>query len=131
MCTQPGSNLLVQNLDIAPTLLDIAGVSIPEDMQGESLVKTWESGTEEWRDAIYYHYYEKSFGATPHYGIRTERYKLIHFCDLIDSWELYDLEKDPSEMTNLIMAEEYSEQLKIMKTRLLELQEKYKDSPAD
>ena len=122
---------MVQNLDIAPTLLDVAGVPVPVDMQGESLRKTWKENPGEWRDAIYYHYYEKSFGATPHYGIRTERYKLIHFYDIIDSWELYDLEKDPSEMSNLIMAEEYSEQLKIMKTRLSELQEKYKDSPAD
>jgi arylsulfatase A-like enzyme len=125
------SNLMVQNLDIAPTLLDIAGVPVPGDMQGESLRKTWKENPGEWRDAIYYHYYEKSFGATPHYGIRTERYKLIRFYDLLDSWELYDLEKDPSEMSNLIMAEEYSEQLKMMKTRLSELQEKYKDSPAD
>ncbi len=54
-----------------------------------------------WRQELYYHYYEKSFGATAHYGIRTERYKLIHFYDPGNSWELYDLKKDPNEMRNL------------------------------
>ena len=121
------SNLMVQNLDIAPTLLDIAGVQIPGDMQGESLLKTWKGNPTQWRDAIYYHYYEKSFGATPHYGIRTERYKLIHFYDEIDAWELYDLEKDPSEMKNLIEAEEYRKQLKKLREKLSALKKKYKD----
>ncbi len=121
------SNLMVQNIDIAPTLLDIAGVQIPDDMQGESLRKTWKGNPTEWRDAIYYHYYEKSFGATPHYGIRTERYKLIHFYDEIDAWELYDLEKDPSEMKNLIGAEEYRKQLKKLREKLSALKKKYKD----
>jgi len=125
------SNLMVQNLDIAPTLLDIAGVQIPDDMQGESLRKTWKGNPTEWRDAIYYHYYEKSFGATPHYGIRTERYKLMHFYDEIDAWELYDLEKDPSEMKNLIEAEEYREQLKKLREKLSALKKKYKDDTID
>ena len=125
------SNLMVQNLDIAPTLIDIAGVQIPGDMQGESLRKTWKGNPTGWRDAIYYHYYEKSFGATPHYGIRTERYKLIHFYDEIDAWELYDLEKDPSEMKNLIEAEEYREQLKKLREKLSALKKKYKDETID
>jgi arylsulfatase A-like enzyme len=124
-------NLMVQNIDVAPTLLEMAGVPIPGDMQGESLRKTWKGESTGWRDAIYYHYYENAYGVTPHYGIRTERYKLIHYYDLIDAWELYDLEKDPSEMTNLIMAEEYSEQLKGLKIKLSELKIKYNDRAAD
>lgn len=122
------TNKLVQNLDIAPTLLDIAGVEIPDDMQGESLRSIWETPDVRWRDALYYHYYEKGFGATPHYGIRTERYKLIHFYDEVDSWELYDLKEDPTEMNNLIDKPEFSDTLKNMKIRLSELQEKYKDN---
>lgn len=122
------SNLLVQNLDIAPTLLDVAGVEIPDEMQGKSLRKTWTADAPNWRDAIYYHYYEKGYGATPHYGIRTDRYKLIHFYDEIDSWELYDLLKDTTEMQNLIENPDYSEIKKNLQIRLTRLQEKYKDN---
>jgi len=122
------SNLLVQNLDIAPTLLDIAGVTIPEKMQGKSLRNTWSEDPDEWRDAVYYHYYDKRYGVLPHYGIRTEKYKLIHYYNEIDTWELYDLEKDPTEMTNLIDKEEYSEQIKKLRLKLLELKEKYNDN---
>ena len=118
----------MQNLDIAPTLLDIAGVAIPDDMQGKSLRNLWKAENEEFREALYYHYYEKGFGATPHYGVRTDQYKLIHFYDPIDSWELYDLKNDPSEMNNLIDKPEFSETLNNMKIRLAELQEKYKDN---
>ncbi|NOR75884.1 MAG: DUF4976 domain-containing protein, partial [Draconibacterium sp.] len=122
------SDLLVQNLDIAPTFLDIAGVKIPDEMQGNSLRETWKTKSPEWRNAIYYHFYEKGWGVPMHYGIRTERYKLIHFYDEIDSWELYDLKEDPSEMNNLIDNLEYSEIIENMKITLTDLQEKYKDN---
>jgi len=121
------SDKLVQNLDIAPTLLELAGVEIPADMQGASLQKTWKNPTE-WRDAIYYHFYEKGWGVSPHYGIRTERYKLIRYYDFIDSWELYDLEKDPKEMSNLYGIQENIEIQKELHARLTELQRQYKDN---
>ncbi len=120
------SEQLVLNLDIAPTLLDIAGAEIPTSMQGLPLRETW-NGSAEWRDAIYYHFYEKGWGVSPHYGIRTDRYKLLHFYDLIDSWELYDLQEDPNEMSNLIQHPEYTQIIKDLKSQLKELQEKYKD----
>jgi arylsulfatase A-like enzyme len=123
------SDHLVQNLDIAPTLLDIAGIEIPADMQGISLQKTWD-GSSEWRDAVYYHFYEKGWGVPPHYGIRTDRYKLIHFYDLVDSWELYDLQEDPHEMNNLIRHPEYAQIVRDLTIRLKELQTKYKDEEA-
>jgi arylsulfatase A-like enzyme len=91
-----------------------------------SLQKTWD-GSAEWRDAIYYHFYEKGWGVSPHFGIRTERYKLIHFYDLIDTWELYDLLKDPAEMNNLIQDTEYAQIAQDLKIKLKELQSKYKD----
>ncbi len=106
------TGLLTQNLDIAPTLLDVAGISVPGDMQGESLRKIWQNDVSEWRDAIYYHYYEKGFGASPHYGVRTDRYKLIHFYDVVDSWEFYDLETDPDEMENLYNDPGYEQQIR-------------------
>ena len=110
---------MVMNIDIASTLLDFAGVEIPEDLQGLSMkpIVSGEKGYS-WRDALYYHYYELSFGLVKHYGIRTDRYKLIHFYDPIDSWELYDLKVDPNEMNNLINNTDYSEVLADMKVRL-------------
>lgn len=123
--------LLVQNIDIAPTILELAGIPIPKNMQGESLRKTWKENHTEWRDAIYYHYYEKGFGATPHCGIRTNTYKLIHYYNAVDSWELYDLTADISEMNNLVEKPAYAEVVKDLKTKLTALQEKYQDSSTD
>ena len=80
---------------------------------------------------MYYHYYELSFGLTRHYGIRTKRYKLIHFYGAIDAWELYDLRKDPKEMKNLYNDKKYVRTIKKLKNRLEELKKYYKDSSAN
>ena len=91
---------LVQNLDLAPTLLDLAGVPAPSAMQGRSLAPLLSEGlTPPWREAIYYHYYESpSEHVVPrHDGVRTDRYKLIHYYERGD-WELFDLARDPHEM---------------------------------
>lgn len=118
---------LTQNLDMAPTLLDVAGIPVPADMQGESLRKIWLHADEAWREAIYYHYYEKGFGASPHYGIRTDRYKLIHFYDVVDAWEFYDLKADPHEMQNVYTNPEYAQIIQEMKDKLTALQQTYTD----
>lgn len=116
------------NLDIAPTLLDYAGVSIPSDMQGASIRPLLEKGrAPNWRKEIYYHYYELSFGLTRHYGIYTGRYKLMHFYNPIDAWELYDLKKDKQEMNNLYDDPGYSKVVQDLKVRLRKLQQFYKD----
>ncbi len=121
-------NEYVLNLDIAPTLLDLSGIAVPADMQGQTMKLLLERGKDKnWRKEIYYHYYERSFGLTRHYGIRTERYKLIRFYDPVDSWELYDLKKDPNEMRNLYADPAYTGVVKDLKARLKALQEKYKD----
>ncbi len=99
-------------MDIAPSLLSVARISIPDDMQGKTLRKIWQSNDVEWRDAIYYHYYERGYGAAPHYGVRTKRYKLIRFYDEVNSWELYDLETDPNEMKNLYTDTNYEQTIK-------------------
>jgi arylsulfatase A-like enzyme len=118
----------VMNLDVAPTFLDFAGVAIPDDMQGESMKALLQNGkVNDWRKELYYHYYEKSFGLTAHYGIRTERYKLIHFYDPGNSWELYDLKEDPGEMHNLYNDPAYAETVNKLKRQLKTLQDKYKD----
>jgi arylsulfatase A-like enzyme len=95
---------LVQNLDFAQTFLDAAGVEQPADMQGRSLLPLLSSTAQRpWRDSIYYHFYENpGWSFVPrHYGVRTERYKLIHYYRL-DQWELFDLERDPDELENRV-----------------------------
>ncbi|MGQ7868643.1 sulfatase family protein [Sunxiuqinia sp. sy24] len=121
---------LVQNIDYAPTFLDLAGVTVPEDIQGESLLPLVDGEqTAEWRDGLYYHYYEypAEHAVKRHYGIRTDRYKLIHFYNDIDEWELYDLENDPTEMNNLYGKAEYQELADKLKVELRKLQEQYQD----
>ncbi len=118
----------VMNPDIAPTLLDFAGVKVPEEMQGVSIKPLVNGETvSDWRKEIYYHYYEQSFGLTRHYGIRTDKYKLIHFYNPVDSWELYNLQTDPSEMQNLINLPDMQHVVSDLKIRLKDLQVKYKD----
>lgn len=124
---------LVQNIDYAPTFLDLAGVPIPEEMQGESLLPlVEEDGSGEWRDAVYYHYYEYPgpHSVKRHYGVRTDRYKLIHFYNDIDQWELYDLKEDPTEINNLYGKEGYEGITKELHEKLQELRVKYKDTAA-
>ena len=122
---------LVQNIDYAPTFLELAGVEIPDEIQGKSLKPILaEEKNMEWRDGIYYHYYEypNEHAVKRHYGIRTDRYKLIHFYNDIDEWELYDLETDPDEMNNLFHSESHSELIEELKVKLAKLQEEYDDT---
>lgn len=100
---KPGtvSDLFVMNLDIAPTLLDAAGLPIPGAMQGISMLPALKNKADQGRQVLYYHYYENGEHAvSPHFGIRTKRYKLIRFYKRVEGWELYDLKTDPHEMDN-------------------------------
>ena len=121
---------LVQNIDFAPTILDVAGVQIPEEIQGESLTPLFAGNNAEWRDQLYYHYYEypAEHAVKRHYGIRTDRYKLIHFYYDIDEWELYDLENDPQEMNNIYENPDYTEVRDSLHQELDDLREYYQDS---
>jgi len=121
---------LVQNLDFAPTFLDYAGVKAPEDMQGMSFRNVVKGETAGWRDAIYYQYYEypSVHMVKRHYGVRTNRYKLIHFYYDVDEWEMYDLEKDPHEMKSVYGDPAYADIQADLHKRLTELRAKYGDS---
>jgi len=130
---QPGSRCeqMVMNLDLAETFLDAAGVNIPADMQGTSLLPLLKGERPEtWRDAIYYHYYEYPavHMVKRHYGVRTTRYKLIHFYYDIDEWELYDLLNDPDELNNLYGKEGYEGITSDLKKKLEDLRIQYKDT---
>lgn len=125
---------LVQNIDYAPTFLELAGAPIPDDIQGESLLPLLKGeNPENWRSSLYYHYYEypAEHAVMPHYGVRNERYKLIHFYDVTDSWELYDLKEDPTEMNNLYGKSGYEEVTKRMMQELERLQKQYDDTIAN
>ncbi len=120
---------LTQNLDFAPTFLDFANAEIPEEMQGRSLRSLMNNSIsdEDFRNAIYYHYYDfPAFHMVKrHYGIRTDRFKLMHFYDDIDVWEMYDLQKDPREMNNIYNHPDYAEVRKELHSSLDSLQKKY------
>ena len=121
---------LVQNIDYAPTFLELAGVKVPEDIQGLSLVPLLKGERpENWRKSLYYHFYEypAEHMVKRHYGVRTERYKLIHFYNDIDEWELYDLQADPTEMRNIYGQPGTEDIVKELKTELTALQEQYND----
>lgn len=122
---------LVQNIDFAPTMLEIAGAPIPSDIQGVSLLPLLKSekAPSNWRKSLYYHYYEFPgvHAVKRHYGVKTERYKLIHFYDDIDEWELFDLQTDPTEMNNLYGKVGYEEITSELRTELKRLQEQYDD----
>ncbi len=121
---------LVQNIDYAPTFLELAGIQFPSGIQGESLLPLLKGEKpDHWRKSLYYHFYEfpGEHAVRRHFGIRTDRYKLIHFYNDCDTWELYDLKKDPMEMINLISSLKYAEIVKNLKIELSALQEKYND----
>ena len=127
---KPGSinEDLVSNLDYAETFLSIAGVPVPDDMQGKSLLPLFEGKTpDNWRKSLYYHYYEYPavHMVRRHEGVRTARQKLINFYD-IGEWELYDLASDPREMHSLYADPSRGADVTLLKAELTKLREQYK-----
>ena len=121
---------IITNIDFAPTLLELAGITTTQKMQGTSFVPVLEGNTpNNWQDAMYYHYYEFPFWhhVQPHYGIRTQKYTLAHFYYNIDVWELYDLEKDPNQMNNIYNDPNYTSTITELKAKLKNLMIKYEN----
>jgi arylsulfatase A-like enzyme len=139
------------NVDYAPTILDLAGVSVPRAMHGQSLRPFLEGAQpEDWRKSMYYAYYENSWKlagfrqedlsdpsfqfftahrVSPHHGIRTGRWKLIEYYSEGDYWELFDLKSDPNELVNLAGRLEHAEVRRELTAELRKMQRVYGDAP--
>lgn len=133
---KPGISVddMVVNIDFTPTLLEMAGISIPPDIQGKSFASRLitNKSDEDWRKAMYYHYYEypRPHNVAPHFGIRTMRYKLIRFYGPFDAWELFDLSNDKTESNNLYGKPEFDTITLQLKLDLVKLAKEYKDDLA-
>jgi arylsulfatase A-like enzyme len=128
---KPGSRpaQLIQNIDYAPTFLDIAGLETPDEVQGKSLLPLFGEKPAKWRDSLYYAYYELGEHAVPqHFGVRTQNHKLIYF-PKSDQWNLYDLEVDPNEMKSVHNEKDYRAIRSALTTEFNRLREKYEAPP--
>ena len=140
----PPVQQLVTNVDFARTILDAADAEAHEDMQGMSVFPQLCGSSEETQEAVYYRYYEnddRESHVLAHYGIRTDRYKLIYFYNdglghpgsstrrFVPEWELYDLRADPSEVLNVAHDPAYAEVRRRLTRRLRELQAELGDEP--
>jgi len=128
---QPGSvsKALIQNIDYAPTFLELAGAQIPADMQGSSLVPLFKSAgkkPDQWRDAVYYTYYgEATHRVAAHDGIRTEEMKLF-WVPKTKEYQLFDLKKDPKELKSVHQDPAYTLTLERLKAQLEQTRKKYR-----
>jgi arylsulfatase A-like enzyme len=137
---------MVLNIDFAPMFLDYAGAKAPAEMQGHSFRANLEGHTpHDWRKAMYYRYWmhnDNDHHVPGHYGIRTDRWKLIYFYNKAlamkgafdngapPEWELYDLRNDPREMKNLYPDKKYESVVKDLKAQMERLQREAGDTPA-
>ena len=127
---------IILNIDFAELLLDYAGAALPTTMQGRNFRANLSGRTpDDWRDAMYYHYWTHQKERPSHYGIRTQRYKLIYYYGLIRAgrrpeqcWELYDLQTDPRELINQYDNPQYQDTIATLKRRLDELRTEYNDT---
>jgi len=127
---KPGtvSKRMILNVDFAPMMLDAAGAVVPADMQGRSFLPLLRGHTpKDWRKVMYYRFYHPGHhNVAAHYGIRSDRYKLIYF-NKLNQWELYDLQKDPVELNNLYANSSYAGVLKKLKAEMYRLKKELKD----
>jgi arylsulfatase A-like enzyme len=123
------NNDMILNVDFAPTFLACAGLPVPKEVQGRSILPLLEQSTpKDWRTSMYYRYYHypADHRVQPHYGVRTERYKLIYF-NRINQWEFYDLEKDPHELHNVYTDPKYAKNVKELTGEMTRLRTELND----
>ncbi|HEU5162296.1 MAG TPA: sulfatase [Thermoanaerobaculia bacterium] len=122
---------MVLNIDLAPTILALAGIPAPDAMQGRSAVPLLAGEDVPWRDDFLYEFFEypdADHCVMKHRGLRTKKWKLIHFFEQPEGWELYDLETDPDEMTNLAGIRKYAAVERQLRARLAEVRKELGDS---
>lgn len=121
---------MVSNIDFAPTFLEAAGVDLPNDLHGRSLIPILKGETpKDWRKSFYYHYYEYPgpHNVRRHYGVVTDQYKLVHFYEPdVNYWELFDLKNDPKELTSVFDKPDYATIRKDLETELARLRKELK-----
>jgi len=123
------TDAMILNVDFAPTLMAAAGLQVPADIQGRSILPLLKGETPKgWRTSMYYRYYHypQDHRVQPHYGLRTEQYKLIYF-NKINQWELFDLKKDPHELNNLYGKPAYADTVQSLKAEMYRLKKELKD----
>jgi arylsulfatase A-like enzyme len=123
------SDGMILNVDFAPMMMDAAGLKTPADMQGKSFLPLMKGEKpKDWRTSMYYRYYHYPMHhrVQPHYGLRTDRYKLI-FYNKINQWELFDLEKDPYELKNVYADPANADTVKKLKDEMYRLKKELKD----
>lgn len=123
---------IVSLLDVAPTFLDMANLPVPADMQGRSLLPLCRGQVPaDWRKSLYYHYYEfpEPHRVRPHYGVITDRYKLVHYYKPdVDDWELLDRQADPREVRNYLNDPAYADTLRELRSELDRLRKEVRDT---
>jgi arylsulfatase A-like enzyme len=120
----------IQNIDYAPTFVEMAGGKIPDGLHGKSIVPILRGETPAgWRDSVYYHYYDKNgaHNVANHYGVRTGRYTLAYYY-ATDEWELFDNEKDPQQMRSVYADPKYATTVTELKGELTRLRALYGDT---
>ena len=120
---------MILNVDFAPTFLEFAGLKTPTEVQGHSIKSLLSGKTpDDWRKSWYYRYYHypNEHGTEPHYGVRTDRYKLIYF-HRINQWELFDLQSDPHEVKNIVADPKGAKLVAELKTELARLRKELND----
>lgn len=118
------------NADFAPTFLAVAGVQVPADMHGRSLTPLFGGAApSDWRTSVYYRYYHDPghHNTRAHYGVRTDTHKLIHYWKK-DAWELFDLQRDPTEQKNLITDPAQAGKVTALKAEIVRLQKQLGDT---
>lgn len=127
---RPGTNQeMVLNVDIAPTILELAGVTVPENVDGKSFKSLLQSKNIPWRKDFLYEYYEYPavHMVRKNRGIRTERWKYIHYFEQPEEFELYDIQNDPEEVNNLYGNPAFGDVVEQLRARMKELRRETKD----
>jgi arylsulfatase A-like enzyme len=120
---------LIQNIDYAPTFLAVADLDVPAEIQGRSLVPLLKGESEDWRESLYYAYYELGEHAVPqHFGVRTRSHKLIYFPHS-DEWNLFDLQRDPAEMKSVYDDPTYQSTRESLTAEFTRLRKQYEAPP--